>query len=52
MQWLSANYGLVASALLIVSEGLALVFPATSGFGGVIAGVIKGLKSFGVKDSK
>lgn len=51
MNWLMNNYGLVASMLLIISEGLALAFPSGSGFGGILAGVIKTLKGLGVKDN-
>lgn len=49
LTWFGANWGLVASVLLGVSESLSLAFPSESGFGGILSGVIKGLKSIGTK---
>lgn len=49
ISWLSANYGVIASVLLGVSECLALLFPSSSGFGGILAGVIKFLKGLNVQ---
>jgi hypothetical protein len=48
--WLMANWGMIATILLGVSEALALAFPASSGFGGIVAGIVKFLKGLGVKD--
>lgn len=48
--WLMANWGMIAAILLGVSEALALAFPATTGFGGILAGIIKFLKGLGAKD--
>lgn len=47
--WLAQNWGTIASALLLVSEGLAMVFPATTGFGGILAGIIKFTKGLKVQ---
>lgn len=48
MQWFVQNWGLVATILLSVSEVLALV-PALKS-NGIIDGLVKTLKSLGVKD--
>lgn len=48
--WIVANWATIATVLLGVSEALALVFPPTSGFGGILAGLIKWIKGLGVKD--
>lgn len=50
MQWLVAHAALVLSILLGLSETLALVFPSSTGFGGVLAAIVKGLKALGAKD--
>lgn len=50
MSWLMANWGMIATVLLGLSEALALMFPASTGFGGILAGVIKFLKGLGAKD--
>ncbi len=47
--WFEANWGVIATILLGVSESLALIFPATSGFGGILASVIGFLKNIGTK---
>lgn len=47
--WLEANWGLIASVLLGISESLALIFPASSGFGGIIASAIGFLKKIGAQ---
>lgn len=47
--WLSLHWAVIASVLLGVSEALAVVFPSSTGFGGMIAGLIKILKSFGAQ---
>jgi len=49
ISWLVANWGMIASVLLGVSESLALAFPSSTGFGGILAGVIKFVKGLGVK---
>lgn len=49
MQWLMQNWAMVATVLLGISEALAVVFPASTGVGGILAGVIKVLKGAGVK---
>jgi hypothetical protein len=47
--WFLAHYGMIASVLLGVSESLAVAFPSSTGFGGIIAGLIKFLQSLGAK---
>lgn len=47
--WLAKNWGSIASALLLVSEGLAMMFPASTGFGGILAGLIKFIKGLNVQ---
>jgi hypothetical protein len=47
--WIVANWGMVATVLLGISEALALAFPSSSGFGGIIAGIISFLKGLGAK---
>ena len=47
--WLMSNWGMVASILLVISEALAFVFPASTGFGGILAGIVKFLQSIGTK---
>lgn len=49
MAWLTEHLPIVLSILLGLSEGLALAFPSTTGFGGVLAGVVKALKGLGAK---
>lgn len=53
MAWLTANWGLLASILLIASEAAAaisqLVAPGNTGVSGFFAGVIKLLQGAGVK---
>ena len=44
MAWLTEHASLILSVALGLSEVLALVFPADSGFGGILAGLIKLLK--------
>ena len=51
LQWIIEHYGLMLSVMLGLSEALALIFPASTGFGGILAGLIKLLKSVGTKDS-
>lgn len=48
--WMTANWGMLAAVALGISESLALLFPSQSGFGGLLAGMIKFLKMFGIKD--
>lgn len=48
MAWLAQNWALIATILLSVSETLALV-PALKS-NGIIDGIVKTLKSLGVKD--
>lgn len=47
--WFEANWGVIATILLGVSESLALIFPASSGFGGILASIIGFLKNIGTK---
>ena len=47
--WFEANWGVIATILLGISESLALIFPATSGFGGILASIIGFLKNIGTK---
>lgn len=47
MQWLGQHLVVVLSSLLAVSELLAVWFPS---IGGIMAGVIKGLKALGAKE--
>lgn len=49
VQWLVANYGMIATVLLGISESLALIFPSPSGFGGILASLIGFLKKIGTK---
>lgn len=49
LSWLIAHEELVLAVLLGVSELLALLFPASSGFGGIVAGMVKVLKKLGAK---
>ena len=51
MTWLTQNYGPFLVVLLTLSEGLAVVFPSKTGFGGFLAGAIKLFKGLGVKDA-
>jgi hypothetical protein len=47
--WFETNWGLVATILLGVSESLSLLFPSTTGFGGILASLIGFLKTIGTK---
>lgn len=47
--WLVANWGIIATVLLGISEALAVIFPSSTGAGGIIAGIISFLKSLGAK---
>jgi hypothetical protein len=47
--WISTNWALIATVLLGVSESLSIVFPSTTGFGGILAGLIKFLQGLGTK---
>ena len=47
--WFAANWSIIASVLLGISEALGLVFPSSSGFGGILAGIIKFLSGVGIK---
>lgn len=49
LQWLIAHEEIVLSVLLGLSEILALIFPASTGFGGIVAGLVKMLKKVGAK---
>lgn len=44
IEFLVANKDLIGAALLAISELLAVLFPSSTGFGGIIAGVVKLLK--------
>lgn len=48
-QWLVANYGMIATVLLGISESLALIFPSPSGFGGILAAIKGFLIRIGTK---
>lgn len=48
--WLSSHLVVILGVLLAISEALAVLFPADSGFGGILAGLIKFLKGFGAKE--
>jgi hypothetical protein len=48
--WLMANWMLIASALLGISEALHVIFPSSDGFGGFVNAVIQFLKGIGAKD--
>jgi hypothetical protein len=47
--WLMANWGMIATVLLGISEALAVVFPSSTGFGGILAGIIKFLQGLGAQ---
>ena len=50
MQWLIDHAPIVLSICLGVSESLALAFPPATGFGGILAGIIKFVKMLGGKE--
>lgn len=50
MQWLTTNLPLILGVLLAISEGLSLLFPASTGAGGILAGIVKVLKALGAKE--
>lgn len=50
IQWIVSNFPVILGVLLGISEALGLLFPSESGFGGILAGIIKFLKSVGAKD--
>lgn len=50
LAFLIAHESLILMILLAVSEVLAVIFPADSGFGGIVAGAVKLLKSVGAKE--
>lgn len=49
ISWISANWAMIASILLGISECLSLAFPSTTGFGGILAGIVKFIKGLNVK---
>ena len=50
LAYLMDHATLILSCLLGFSEALALLFPSSSGFGGILAGLIKILKGAGIKE--
>ena len=52
MAWLVDHWPAIVAALLAVSEGLAVLFPSQSGFGGILAGIVKVLKALGAAKDK
>lgn len=47
MAFIQAHLSVILSCLLVVSELLALLVPSV---GGIMAGIVKGLKALGAKD--
>jgi len=41
MAWFNAHSAAILGSLLAVSEGLSLIFPSSSGFGGILAAIVK-----------
>jgi hypothetical protein len=50
ISWMMGHSAIEMAVLLGISEALALVFPSDSGFGGMLAGLIKALKGLGAKE--
>jgi hypothetical protein len=50
--WMMAHAELILAVLLGLSETLALIFPASSGVGGILAAVISVLKKLGAKKAE